>query len=101
MLRRCALKAFRIEHAGHRLTPDGSDRQVLEIAPEEIRNAMVHLLTEGGALDREDLIREAATRFGCKRVAKRIVEHVGGSLDWVIEHGAIVERDGQLGVPTP
>lgn len=87
--------------SGHRRTPDGSDRQVLEIAPEEIRNAMVHLLTEGGALDREDLIREAATRFGCKRVAKRIVEHVGGSLDWAIEHGAIVERDGQLGVPTP
>ena len=84
---------------GHRRTPEGCDRKPAEVAPEELRNAAVHVLTQEGPLERQALVHAVARGLGVKRIAKLIRAQLEATLDWSIERGDLENRDGLIGLP--
>lgn len=76
---------------GFRAAGDGANRRIDEVAPEEIANAMLALLsTEEPPETEDDLIRDTAELFGIARISAQIRTR----LEAVVK---IMEKDGRIG----
>jgi hypothetical protein len=64
-----------------------------EIAPQEVRNALVYCAKKGMGLSMEGVVEECAAVFGVRRVTAEVRERVGGVVDWAVERGEL-RRDG-------
>jgi len=72
-------------------------RNVEEIAPQELLNAMRHLAQVGAGIGRDELVRETALLFGVRRLTAKPRAHLEGVLENGVqlsrlqEHGATIK----------
>jgi hypothetical protein len=86
-----AWRGFRRQEPGQ-----SSARSVEEIAPEELRNALLYLVETGVGIGRSDAVAELAELFGIKRVSKGIRSRLEAAIDLAIEEGSCREESGRL-----
>jgi hypothetical protein len=86
-----AWRRFRRQEPGQ-----SSARSVEEVAPEELRNALLYLVETGVGIGRSDAVAELAELFGIKRVSKGIRSRLEAAIDLAIEEGSCREESGQL-----
>ena len=67
-------------------------RTVEEIAPEELRNAMLQATRDHLGLSRDELIKLIAQTFGLGNLGKKIRSRLDSVLDWVLAEGVLEER---------
>jgi hypothetical protein len=77
-----------------RLTPLGVKRDIEEIAPRELVNAMRYLAKVGLGISREELVRETAALFGVQRPAGKR-EHLESIIDYGVRT-ARLDDDGSV-----
>ena len=75
---------------GFRRPANGASRPIDEIAPEELRNAMVYITRRGISVTEEELYRETAEIFGVGRLTVSIRERLGKVLTRSIADGALL-----------
>ncbi|MFC6954844.1 DUF4011 domain-containing protein [Halorubellus litoreus] len=63
-------------------------REITEVPRAELAKACYVLLANGGAMTRDDLVLEAARRFGYERVGARIEDHLEDAIDHLLDHDA-------------
>lgn len=82
---------------GYRSTQQSGDREFAEICPEEIGNAMLHVLTATPApLEGEELYRRAMTALGYRRLTEGIRSRLKDALVIAIQSGKVsVSDDGR------
>ena len=73
-------------------------RSVEEIAPEEIRNALLYLVETGVGISRSDAVAELAEAFGIKRVSKGIRARLEAVIDLAVGEGSCTEDAGRLSI---
>jgi hypothetical protein len=66
-----------------RIAGDEAARNLDEIAPNELVNAMRYLAKTGGGISRDELVRETAALFGYSRMAAK----TRGHLEAIVNHG--------------
>ena len=64
-----------------------------EIAPQEVRNALVYCAKKGMGLSMEGAVEECAAVFGVRRVTAEVRERVVRVVEWAVERGEL-RRDG-------
>ncbi len=79
-----------------RETGAGDGRKIDEIAPEEIRNALVYIAKTGMGVRDEDALTELAQFFGVKRLTKGIKSHLESVLEWAVQSGRLRRDGGRL-----
>lgn len=77
---------------GYRTTPDGADRPIGDIAPEEIINAMADVCRRR-ALDTDSVLRETMGRFGISRMGSTVRERLDACMALAVRTGRLI-RDG-------
>lgn len=78
--------------------PD-SDREALDIAPEEVAVAACKILTDQVALPKEDLLRETARLFNYTRMGDNVTESMTRGIDYAIRTGKAIESNGMIRLP--
>ncbi|MGB0767818.1 MAG: DUF3320 domain-containing protein, partial [Phycisphaeraceae bacterium] len=73
-----------------------SQREIDHLPQVELRNACALVLAEQFGLPREDLVREAAKRFGFNRTTQRIADRFNQAIDRLIASGQAKEADGRV-----
>jgi hypothetical protein len=79
-----------------RSTPEGVDRPLHEIAPQEIANAMSWVVGASHGAGREETLRETAAVFGVGRLTAQIRERLERVLDSALASGDLSETDGLI-----
>lgn len=79
-----------------RRTPEGVERTIQEIAPEEIANAMAHVARISHGVSEDELFRETAAIFGVRRVTVQIRGRLESTLTWAKRSGRLVENGGRI-----
>jgi len=79
-----------------RRTPESLDepRPFNEIAPEEVRNALVYCATKGMGLSDEGALEEIAEIFGVRRITQDLRARMVAITEWAIRSGAL-QRDAK------
>ena len=79
-----------------RRTPEALDvpRPFDEIAPEEVRNALVYCATKGMGLSDEGALVEIAEIFGVRRITQDVRARITAVTEWSIRGGAL-QRDAK------
>ncbi len=77
-------------------TVPGSLRQVGNIAPEEIREALLHAVRASRGIEDGDVVREAARLFGFKRAGAKVQAGLRQALDELKADGVLETRGGFL-----
>jgi hypothetical protein len=65
--------------------PGGVAREAAEIPIEEIAGALAWVLAQNLALDRADLLRQAARAFGIARVGPRVADRLDEAIRWLAD----------------
>ncbi len=86
---------------GYRVPGEHEDaqRDLDDVPTVEIRNAVLRVVSEQFGLPREELVREAARRFGVKRATARVAERIGEAIDMAVEQGRAQESEGRVTQP--
>ena len=74
-------------------------RQVAAIAPEEIREALLHAVRSSHGIGAGDVVREAARLFGFKRSGRKLQDGFQQELDHLRDDGVLEARGDYLHVP--
>ena len=82
-------------YSGYRLA---SDREALDIAPEEVAQAVVQMLKEQFAISEEGLIRETARCFGFASVRDNVAASMRRGIAYAMSHNMIILDDGRYRV---
>jgi hypothetical protein len=82
-----------------RRTPPGIDRALDDIAPEEIRNAMVYFARKGMSISEEGVLEELAATFDIQRLSGTMRDRMLKILEWAVVHGDL-KRDGDRLIAT-
>lgn len=82
------------EYAIYRVGGDEDGRRSMDDVPSrEIQNAALEVLREQGAMERPDLVRETAKKFGFSRLGNVIENVVGYGLQACLKQGLMQEMD--------
>ena len=73
-----------------------SEREALDIAPQEMAAAIVRILDEQGSLPLDSLRREVAQRFGFARVGENVSAAVSRAVDCAVALGRISVTDDRV-----
>ncbi len=73
-----------------------SDREAIDIAPEEISVALCHILDEQGSLPEEDLMREVANSFNYSRLGDKVIASISRAIDYSLVRRRIVRHEGRI-----
>ena len=73
-----------------------SSRSFDDIPSSEIRNAMINILKDQGAMNREDLIKQTARLFGFARTGSVIERVCGFAIDKYVDAGILTNDDGRI-----
>ena len=77
----------------------GEKRNIDDISSKEIQNAAIQVLCEQGSMQKSDLIKETAKKFGFTRTGSLIDVTVGFALDNAINNGRLsTSQDGKITV---
>lgn len=72
-------------------------RNIDDISSKEILNAAIQVLSEQGGMQKFDLIKESAKKFGFTRTGALIDTTVGFAVDNAIKNGKlVVSQDGKI-----
>ena len=72
-------------------------RNIDDISSKEILNAVIQVLSEQGGMQKSDLIKESAKKFGFTRTGTLIDTTVGFAVDNAIKNGKlVVSQDGKI-----
>jgi hypothetical protein len=74
----------------------GSDRTLEEIAPEEIRNAMIYLARKGMSISESGVLEELAQVFDIRRMSSGMKDRLLGILEWAVARGDLQRTGGRL-----
>lgn len=77
-------------YSGYRLA---SEREALDIAPEEVVQAILQVLKEQFAIDEEGLISETARLFGYGSVRDNVLASMGRGIEYA-ERNNMIQLDG-------
>lgn len=77
----------------------GNRRSMDEIPVQEILNAVCEVLKEQVSLAREDLVREAAKKFGYTRMGSIMEKAVEAAIVYGMRNGRVLEKDGKMLLP--
>ncbi len=75
--------------------PD-SEREALDIAPEEVSVAVCRILEEQGALPEEDLLREVAHKFNYSRMGDNVIASMSRGISYAVNSGRAIRSDGKI-----
>jgi len=67
-----------------------------DLPPQEIANAIVHLLAAHGSAPEQEIVRETARLLGFQRTGRRVVESIRTGLSVLRERHWVLESDGNL-----
>ena len=82
------------EYAIYRVGGDEDGRRSMDDIPSrEIQNAALEVLRQQGAMDRSDLVRETAKKFGFSRLGNVIENVVEYGIQESLEQGLMQEMD--------
>ena len=73
-----------------------SDREALDIAPEEISVALCQILEEQGALPETDLLREVAHRFNFTRLGDNVMTSMMRGLSYALQSRLALRKEGKI-----
>ena len=73
-----------------------SDREALDIAPEEIMVAVCEVLEQQGALPEEDLLRQTAKCFNFSRMGDNVMLSMLRGLEKALERDKAVRENGRI-----
>lgn len=73
-----------------------SEREALDVAPEEIAVAVYHILEEQGALPEDDLLRETAHRFNYMRIGDNVMASMKQGVAYAIKSGRAIKCKDKL-----
>lgn len=73
-----------------------SEREALDLAPEEVAVAVCRILEEQGALPEEDLLREVAHRFNYTRMGDRVTASMLRGIAYTLKVGRALKSDGKV-----
>jgi hypothetical protein len=95
---------WRSEHhhetwAGYRRSTSTADRPLIEVAPEELVNAMRKSVIAEGALTETELVGIVANLFGLSRVTAQPRKHLGRVIGWAVKAGKLTLADGVVDIP--
>ena len=77
----------------------GEKRNIDDISSKEIQNAAIQVLCEQGSMQKSDLIKETAKKFGFTRTGSLIDVTVGFALDNAVNNGRLsTSQDGKITV---
>ena len=86
--------AHQLEHwLGYRPSAPADDRDLNEVAPEELVNAMVDLVAIAHSVYEEEMIRTTAEAFGRKRLTAALRERLEAVIQWGLDHGWLAVSD--------
>lgn len=71
-------------------------RDLFEVCPEELINAMTSIAEVGMGISAVDLVRSTAQVFGVKALTDKAKQHLEPALDLALRQGRLVEEDGHL-----
>jgi hypothetical protein len=74
-------------------------REVAEISPYEIVNAMEELVRRSISISQGELSRWIANYFGASKVGASIAEHLQMCIDWGVNSGRLQSEGDQLSIP--
>lgn len=74
----------------------GSDREALDIAPEEVMVAVCEVLDQQGALPEEDLLRQTAKCFNYSRMGDNVMLSMLRGLEKALEKDKAVRENGRI-----
>ena len=75
--------------------PD-SQREALDIAPEEVCVVVCRILEEQGSLPEEGLLREAARLFNYTRMGENVIASMSRGIAYAIEKGRIIRSNQRI-----
>lgn len=76
---------------------DADDRrEIVDVPRAELAKACYVLLANGGAMTRDDIVLEAARRFGYERVGARIEDRLEDAIDHLLDLDAATTRDDRI-----
>lgn len=76
--------------------PNGVARDPLMVAAEEIASAMLFVLEQNGALERDELIRATGRLFGLSRVRAPVAERLSVGLERLVRSGECRLENGRI-----
>lgn len=85
----------------YRPTPPDVDRKLAEIAPEEIVNAFIAIITNAGVIERSELVGITATLFGMSRVTAQARTHLDSVLRWAIDQEEVLASGDLIELAPP
>ena len=74
----------------------GSDREALDIAPEEVMVAICEVLDQQGALPEEDLLRQTAKCFDFSRMGDNVILSMTRGLELALKKNRAVKEEGRI-----
>ena len=76
-----------------------SDREALDIAPEEVAVAICRILQEQGALPVEGLLRETAHAFNYTRLGDNVIASINRGLEYAASQNRVVVQTDRIKLP--
>ncbi|MDE5631597.1 MAG: DUF3320 domain-containing protein, partial [Muribaculaceae bacterium] len=76
-----------------------SDREALDIAPEEVAVAICRILQEQGALPVEGLLRETAHAFNYTRLGDNVIASINRGLEYAASQNRVVIQADRIKLP--
>lgn len=73
-----------------------SEREALDIAPEEVAVAVCHILEEQGALQEEDLLREVAHQFNYTRMGDNVTFSMSRGVAYAVKSGRALKNENKI-----
>lgn len=74
-------------------TSEDSRREAKDISPEEVANAICHIMTEQGSMPRADLIRETGRLLGFQRIGQNVEKSVQAGIALLEQRGRLTTRE--------
>lgn len=75
---------------------EDSRRDAKDICPEEVANAVLHVLSEQGSMPRPDLIRETARLLGFQRVGQTVEKYMQAGIVLLEQRGSLTNREEMM-----
>jgi hypothetical protein len=82
-----------IEWRGYRTTPEGIDRPLTDVAPEEIVNAMAAVAGEYSIASDEELFRATLSLFGQRRLTSQTTARLQECCALAVRHARLIRTE--------
>ena len=85
-----------MDPATYNLYRTSSEREALDIAPEEVRGVLCSLLKDELSIPEEDAPKALSVRFGYARISPNVIKSMEEGIGLALSEGKVERRDGRL-----